>query len=123
MTDTNVGASAVEDVTFTHVNPNATPKAKRAPSVSDADFKMTYIKMAKSGSTNVEIATALGMNPGSLVSRASALRAQLKKLNPPIELPYPKTERGQGGRESTKMSEDALRKFLETLDGTSTVGQ
>lgn len=117
-----VDGAQVSDVTFTHVNPNATPKAKRAPSVSDETFKKTYISMAKSGSTNVEIATALGMNATSLTSRASALRASLKKLSPPIDLPYPKSERGQGGRTSTKMSEDALRKFLESLDGSSTVG-
>jgi len=110
--------STMSDVTFTHVTGEA--KVKRAPSVSDEKFKMTYASLAKQGKTNQEIAEVLGMNPSSLISRASALRAQLEKVG--IQFPYAKTLRGQGAHKSSKMSDDKLKAFLESLDGTSTVG-
>lgn len=106
------------DIVFNHVQG---PKAKRAPSVSDEKFKMTYASLAKQGKTNQEIAEVLGMNPSSLISRASALRAQLEKVG--IQFPYAKTLRGQGVHKSSKMSDDALKNFLASLDGTSNVGQ
>lgn len=122
MSDVNVGAVdgvtvdgvAGKDVVFNHV---VTTGAKRAKSVGSDEFFMTYARLAKADKTSQEIADELGMNLTSLVARASTLRASLKKENPPIELPYPKTVRGQGGKVSTKMNADALRKFLEGLNG------
>lgn len=94
-------------------------KAKRASSVSDEKFKTTYAQMAVAGKSNVEIADSLGMNTTSLISRASALRAQLARDG--IKFPYAKTLRGQSERKSSKMSNDALKAFLETLNGSDVV--
>lgn len=118
MSDVTVsGATAADDVTFTHVDPNAKPK--RAKGVTEKVFAATYQRMAKAGNTSKEIAAELGMNESSLVSRGSALRKLLKGAG--YDLPYPKTERGQGAKQ-TRLAPDALRAFLEGLDGTSTVG-
>lgn len=116
----SVDGAAGSDVTFTHV---ATTGPKRAKSVSYNDFFTRYSTLAKAEKTSQEIADELGMNLTSLVARASTLRAELAKLDPPIKLPYPKTVRGQGNKVSDKLKPDALRKFLESLDGNSTVGQ
>lgn len=106
------------DVNFTHVV--STPKVKRATSINEKTFISTYFTMAKAGNTNDEIAQKLGMNVNSLVSRASAMRAEWKQNG--LTLPYPKTTRGSGTK-SNKMSVEDLKTFLESLDGSSTVGQ
>lgn len=99
------------DVVFTHV---------RAKSVPDETFKTTYARLAVAGKTAQEIADELGMNKASVVSRASALRKVLSEAG--IKFPFAKTERGKGGRTSTKMPNDKLAEFLKSLDGSSSVG-
>ena len=122
MQDTNgstVAGGTGSDVTFTHVV--QTGSKPRASSVSYNDFYKTYASMAKAKHTNQEIADKLGMNVTSLVARASTLRSQLAKAVPPIELPYPKTTRGQGGGKSNKMDENSMRAFLAALDAPAVV--
>jgi hypothetical protein len=111
------------DVVFSHVDPAKVAAAanKRASSVDEKTFIKTYMDLCKQGKTSEEIAGALGMNVGSMVSRASAMRAAWKKIGLATELPYPKSQRGTGAK-STKMDKNALQAFLESLDGSDNVG-
>lgn len=110
--DTTVSGATTDDVSFPHVT--GTPKAKRAKGIDQKTFAKTYTDMAKAGNTSKEIADKLGMNEASVISRASTLRKFLKGAG--FELPYPKTERGQGAAK-TALSADKLKAFLEGLDG------
>lgn len=57
----------------------------RREAVVERDFLEAYIKGAKAGKTNDEVAKELGMAPASVTSRASALRKKYaeKGLNLP----------------------------------------
>lgn len=48
--------------------------------VSTEQFVKTYTEMALAGKTNEEIATAMGLKPTYVQSRASSLRVKITKL-------------------------------------------
>lgn len=111
MSDSNtVSGSEGTDVTFTHVASDI-PRAK---GVSEKVFRTTYIVECKAGKTNQEIASQLGMNLASLISRASATRKILKGAG--VSFPFAKTNRGSGGRTTEKMGADEVAALLKSLD-------
>lgn len=111
-TQVTVDGATGSDVVFNHV---------RAKSVPDEKFKTTYASLAVAGKTAEEIAAELGMNKASVVTRASAIRAELAKDG--IVFPFAKTNRGKSGRTTSKMPNDKLKEFLASLSGASNVGQ
>jgi len=112
MSEVTMSANAGSDVVFNHV---------RAKSVPDEKFAKTYAEMALAGKTAEEIATALGMNKASVVTRASALRKEMADLG--ATFPFAKTNRGKSGRTSSRMPREKLKEWLAGLSGNSTVGQ
>lgn len=90
-------------------NEKGSKMAGRKSAVSKVDFLKVYVAGCKAGKTNDEIAAELGMNPASVSSRASALRAEAAAQGK--QLPYAKAKE-RGGRAAADNSE-----VLSILDG------